>query len=225
MSPSSEQDARRLRRAIYSLIYLLGVLWLIAAADHLLGLELARFGVEPRAISGLRGILFAPFIHGSIAHLFANSAPLLVLGATMLYAYPRAALIAIPAIIAVSGSGVWLFGRDNYHIGASGLTYGLMFYIFTVGILRRDKRAIALACMVFFLYGGMVWGVFPNRPGISFEYHLFGAISGIALAFFLKGLDPGLPVKRYDWEGRDEEEVVENELSAENSKEYEDRLH
>lgn len=207
MSASSQQDARRLRRSIYSVIYLLVGVWLIAAADHLLGLELVRFGVDPRSAGGLRGILLAPFIHGSFAHLFANSAPLLVLGATMLYAYPRAALFAIPAIILVSGGGVWLFGREHYHIGASGLTYGLMFYIFTVGILRRDRRAIALACLVFFLYGGMIWGIFPGQDGISFEYHLFGAISGIALAFMLKKLDPGLPVKHYDWEGQDEDDT------------------
>jgi membrane associated rhomboid family serine protease len=128
----------------------LWVLWAVAAA---LGLELYRWGVYPREARGLGGILMAPLIHGSWAHLFANTLPLLVLGTMLLYGYPRSAPIVVPALWLGSGLGVWLFGRTSFHIGASGLAHGLMFFLFVVGLLRRDRRAMALALLVFFLYG------------------------------------------------------------------------
>lgn len=177
--------------------------------DALFDLQLARFGVLPRHGSGLFGILFAPLIHGSWSHLFANTLPLFILGTALLYGYPLAARVAIPLIYLLSGLGVWFFGRENFHIGSSGLTHGMMFFVFFMGILRWDRLAIVLAMIVFFLYGGMVWSIFPQQPGVSFESHFFGAVSGIALAFLLRHWDPILPEKKYDWEEDTDEDSGE----------------
>ena len=196
----SVQTAPSFRRAFAVAAAFVSLLWLIWFADAGLGLHLVRFGVYPGALDGLPGILFAPLIHGSWLHLIANTPALLVLGTALLYGYPRSAGIALPVLYLGSGLGVWLFARESYHIGASGLTHGLMFFIFVIGILRHDRPAIALSLLVFFLYGGMVWSVLPQQPGISFESHFFGALSGVILAFLLRNRDPKRPEKRYEWE-------------------------
>lgn len=175
-------------------------MWLITLLDTLLGLDLVRHGVYPRELGGLSGVLWAPLIHGSISHMFANTAPVVVLGTVLLYSYPRSARIVVPGVYLATGFAVWLFARSAYHIGASGLTFGVMFFIFVIGVLRWDRRAIAFSLLVFFLYGGMIWGILPGAPGISFESHLFGALAGTALAFLLKNTDPAPPTEKYSWE-------------------------
>lgn len=199
------QDHRRLRRALLTMGVAVAMLWAVLLADRLLGLELVRWGIYPRTALGLPGVLWAPFIHGSWSHAFANTLPLLVLGTAVLYAYPRAAVVALPTIYLGAGLGVWLMARASFHIGASGVTHGLMFFLFIIGILRRDKRSSALAMLVFFLYGGMVWSIFPRDPDISFESHFFGALIGAVLAFALRRRDPLPAVRRYDWEDEDAE--------------------
>jgi len=179
-------------------------LWLLLLADSIFDLQMFRWGVYPREWTGLVGIVTAPLIHGSWAHLLANTPPLLVLGTTLLWGYPRSAPAALGAIYLGSGLGVWLFARESFHIGASGLTHGIMFFVFVIGILRRDRPAIALSLLVFFLYGGMVWSILPQSPDVSFEYHFFGALIGVLMAFVLRRRDPLPPPKRYEWE--DEEE-------------------
>ena len=203
-----ENNARHLRRSFILAASFAALLWLIKLVDVIFSLDLVQYGVYPRELSGLMGILWAPLIHGSLSHVFANTAPIIVLGTVILYSYPRSAKIVIPVIYLVAGVGVWLFARSAYHIGASSLTFGMMFFIFTIGALRWDRRAIAFSLLVFFLYGGMIWGIFPNAPGISFEAHFFGAVIGTALAVLLKNYDPTPPEKRYSWE--DEEEDCDN---------------
>ena len=171
--------------------------------------QITSYGVYPLRASGLWGILWAPLIHGSLSHVFANTLPIIILGTALLYGYPRSAKIVIPVIYIGSGVGVWLFARSSYHIGASGLTLGMMLFVFTIGVLRWDKRAIALALIVSFLYGGTIWGIFPGNPQISYESHLFGAVVGITLAILFKNHDPAPPEKKYSWEN--EEDSVEND--------------
>lgn len=179
------------------------VLCLIEFIDRSLQLDLFRFGVYPRSLGELPNILTAPLLHGSWYHLLSNSFTLLVLLTTLLYAYPRSALPALVLIYIASGIGVWLFARESYHYGASGLNHGMMFYIFTSGILRRDRLSIALSMIVFFLYGGMIWSIFPQEPDISYESHFFGAITGLLGAFLLSRRDPLPPKKQYEWEGEE----------------------
>ncbi len=182
----------------------MGLLWVIKLGELALGASLAHEGIYPQHAEGLSGILLAPLLHGSVPHLLANTAPLLVLGTVLLYAYPRAAPWVLAGVYLGSGAGVWLFARPGVHLGASGLTFGLLFFIFASGVLRWDRRAIALALAVFLLYGGTIWGIFPTAPNISFEYHLCGALLGLSLAVLLRRLDPPPPEPKYSWEGEAE---------------------
>jgi membrane associated rhomboid family serine protease len=193
-------DQPSLERSALAVGMFVALLWVIWAAGSLFHLDLYRYGVYPRTLGGLVGILFAPLVHGSWEHLFANTLPVFVLGTALVYGYPRSASIVIPGIYLASGFAVWLFARPSFHVGASGLAHGLMFFVFVAGILRRDRRAIALSLLVFFLYGGMLWTILPQAPQVSFEYHLSGALSGLVLAVALRRLDPPPPEKRYSWE-------------------------
>jgi membrane associated rhomboid family serine protease len=201
------QDTDRLTRAFLLSASFAIVLWLVKIVETVTGLETIQYGIRPGRISGLLGILTAPFIHGSPTHLLSNTLPIVILGTALLYGYPKSARLVIPALFLGTGLGVWLFGRESYHVGASGLTFGMMFFVFTIGVLRWDRRAIGLALVVFFLYGGMVWGVFPGDPAISYESHLSGALIGLALAFLLRTLDPAPSAKRYSWQ--DEPDAID----------------
>jgi membrane associated rhomboid family serine protease len=205
LSTDADNDARRLRRCLQATLAFAALLWAIKLLELAMHLNLARFGVHPGTLPGLAGIVFAPLIHGSVTHLFSNTLPIVILGTAVLYGYPRSAKLVIPAVYFGTGICVWLFGRSAWHIGASGLTFGMMFFVFTIGVLRWDTRSIALALVVFLLYGGMIWGIFPGDPSVSFESHLAGALIGIALAVLLRKRDPAPPRKRYSWE--DEEDV------------------
>ncbi len=200
-------DRGRLRRAFVIALEFTALLWLIKLAELIFGWDFSTFGVYPRHWIGLRGILLAPLIHASVGHLAANTGSVIILGTALLYGYPRAARLVIPVLYFGSGAGVWLFAREAYHIGASGLSFGMLSFIFTMGVLRWDRRAIALSLLVFFLYGGMLWGILPTTPGISFESHLSGAVIGIALAFLLKDRDPRPPEKHYGWEDETDDDA------------------
>ncbi|MCP1727767.1 membrane associated rhomboid family serine protease [Natronospira proteinivora] len=199
-------DVWRLKRTAWLMGGFVVLLWLVQLINVLSPLELRGFGLRPRDAFGLTGIVFAPLLHGSWSHLFSNTLPLFILGTAMLFGTPKAARLALPFIWLASGVLVWIFARDAVHVGASGLTYGMLFFVFVIGVLRRDRRSIALALLVFFLYGGMIWGVLPQGPGVSFESHLFGALCGILAAIFLRHHDPLPPRKRYAWEYEEEED-------------------
>jgi membrane associated rhomboid family serine protease len=209
-----KNDNTRLRRSFILAVLFALILWVIKLIEIILALDFVHYGVYPLRVSGLTGIIFAPLIHGSLSHLFSNTAPLVILGTALLYGYPRSAKIVIPVLYLGTGLGVWLFARSAYHIGASGLTFGVMFFVFSIGVLRWDTRAIILSMIVFFLYGSMVWGIFPTEPGISYESHFFGAVIGVALAILLKNHDPAPPAKKYSWE--DEADELEGEENADN---------
>ena len=202
-----EKDSLHLKRSFTIMAAFTVGLWLIKIVESLTGFELFKYGIYPGQLSGLAGILWAPLIHSSFSHLFANTAPLLILGTTLLYGYPKSAKIVIPAVYIGTGLAVWLFARQFYHIGASGLTFGFMFFVFTAGAIRWDRRAIVLSMIVSFLYGSMIWGIFPNDPGISFESHFFSAMIGISLAILLRNYDPYTPDKKYSWEEDEEDDT------------------
>lgn len=174
------------------------VIALVFFVDREFDLHLSRFGVFPRTLEGLRGILFYPLIHGSLEHLFNNSVPLLVLLFCLFYFYSSIALRTVFWIYILSGIWIWISARQNYHIGASGVVYGLAAFIFFSGLFRRDNRMIAISLIVAFLYGSMVWGILPIQERVSWEGHLWGAISGLALAWLYRGEGPQR--KLYQWE-------------------------
>ena len=181
------------------------LIWVIWVTGELCELDLSRYGIFPGQLDSLVGVLTAPLIHGSLSHVFANSLPLLVMLTILFYIYPKSSPVVFMTLYIGSGLIVWLIARPAWHFGASGLTHGLMFYLFTIGILRRDALSSVFAMTVFFLYGGMVWGIFPRDPGISYEYHLAGAVLGVLLAFILRNYDRKLPVKHYDWQDEDKD--------------------
>ena len=183
-------------------LWFVGILWFIQFANDYLGLELGRFGLRPRDMGGLVGIVTAPLLHGGFAHLFSNTMPLLVSITAMLYLYPNSALRALPMIWLGGGLLAWFIGRPSFHVGASGLVYGMLSFVFVSGMLRQDFRSMAVSLFVWFLYGSMVWGILPIRPRMSWEMHLAGALMGIVMAVLYRHWDR-VPIKRYDWEDDD----------------------
>lgn len=192
-----------------------GFIWAIALIEFFTGLNLYYLGIQPRSATGLMGIVTAPLIHGSWEHLSANTLPIWLLGSVLLYGYPQSRWRALGIIWLVSGIGVWLFARQSYHFGASGLTHGMFFYLFVIGILRQDKRSIALLMIAFFMYGTMLLTIFPRDPAISFEYHFFGAMGGTLCAFLFRYTDPMPERRKYSWEEEEEEEKGSTESGEE----------
>lgn len=204
---TAEQRRQSLVRAGTRTFLFAALLWWIHFFNWFLDGDFQRLGVRPGEPLGLIGILLAPLIHGDWEHLVANTLPVLVLGTLALYSYPRSSRWMIPLVWVGSGLGIWLAGgAGSVHFGASGLTHGLMFFLFVVGMLRRDRRAMAISMAVFFLYGSMVLTIFPREAGISWEAHLFGALSGLVMAIILRRYDPLPPRKRYAWEDQPEED-------------------
>lgn len=206
-STAVSYDRERIRYAVYSAAFLVAGIWLVWMGSWLLGWSMNDLGIEPRKLHGLLGVLAAPLAHASFDHLMSNTLPLALLATLTLYAYPRAAQIALPMIWLLAGLGVWLFARSSVHVGMSGINHGLMFFLFLTGLLRRDRLGVAISLVVFFFYGGMLLTVLPREQHISFEYHLAGALSGVVAAILLFRLDPKPLRKRYSWE--DEEDSLE----------------
>ena len=214
LEPTAAAVARDRTRVGYAVLGAAGLvvgIWLAWLGAWALGWNMDDLGIRPRDAHGLIGVLSAPFVHASFAHLMSNTLPLGFLAALTLYAYPRATRYALPIIWLASGLGVWLWARPSVHVGISGIVHGLMFFLFVMGLLRRDRLAVAIALLVFFLYGGMLMTVLPREPDVSFEYHFFGALAGVAAALALRRLDPVPPRKRYSWED-EPEPVADDEL-------------
>lgn len=176
------------------------LLWWIHLVAFLMGWNLAPLGVYPGRATGLVGLLTAPLIHGSFQHLTSNTLPMVLLGTGLIYGYPRSWKLIVAILWVGSGLGIWLIGRESFHFGASGVATGLMFYLFIAGAVRRDRLSIVLSMLAFFMYGSMVWGIFPQEQGISFEAHFSGAVLGVVCAFLFRNWDPRVPRKRYSWE-------------------------
>jgi membrane associated rhomboid family serine protease len=178
-------------------------LWFIYWIEIRFDFDFAQNGILPRTFSGLQGVLFSPFIHSDMKHLYNNSLPLLVLLAALQFFYAKQSIAVLSYGIFFSGIITWIIGRDNYHIGASGLIYVLVSFIFFKGIQTKYYRLVALSLAVIVMYGGMVWYVFPKvDETISWEGHLAGFITGFALSLFLKTPEYKKIIK-YDWEHPD----------------------
>jgi len=198
----SKKAHRNFRLALKIALVFTGILWAVLIIDSAFGLRLARFGLRPGSIPGLLGIITAPLLHGGFNHLLSNTLPLVISMTATLYLYPRSSVRVIPLIWLGSGILSWFIGRSTLHIGASGLIYGLLAYVFVSGILRRDMRSVSVSLLVGFLYGSMVWGVLPIRPHMSWEMHLSGAVLGVVLALIYRNWDR-TPYIRYEWEDND----------------------
>lgn len=200
-------DKSRIWRALNLSLAFVLLLAIVFAAQH--AFDLRAWAVEPLALKGLIGLLTAPLLHGSFEHITANACALILLGTLAGSVYPQATVRALPLLWLGSGLGAWLLGAaGTHHLGASGVTHGLMFLVFVLGLLRRDRPAIAAAMIAFMLYGGMLLTVLPREPGVSWQAHLGGALAGAIAAFLFRHRDPPLPRRKYSWE-------IEEELAAE----------
>jgi len=177
------------------------LIWLIYWAEIKYGFNLNIYGIYPQKIEGLKGILFSTFIHSSLRHLFNNSIPLLLLSMALFYFYRNISKPVIIWGILITGILTWLIGRPSYHIGASGLVYVLASFLFFKGIFSKYYRLVALSLSVVFVYGSLVWGLFPGKVGMSWEGHLSGFIVGLGLALIYKSRNVVQP--KYEWEKQD----------------------
>ena len=174
------------------------LIWIVFWVEVRFGYRLNNLGVFPRTFSGLRGVIFSPFIHGSLEHLYHNSTPLLVLSTALFYFYRAIAWKVILYGILISGLFTWGIGSTGYHIGASGLIYVLMSFMLFKGIFSKHYRLTALSFIVIFLYGSMLWYVFPIKENMSWEGHLSGLLVGFAFALIFKTSIAKPP--KYIWE-------------------------
>ncbi len=170
------------------LVALIAVTWVVEIIDWIVpGRWLDSFGIRPRTLSGLMGIAFAPFLHGGLAHLMANTVPFLTLGFLVMLRGMGAFIGVSLLIIVLGGLGVWLLAPGNtIHIGASGLIFGYIGYLLARGYFERSFGSLAIAAIVALVYGGALWGVLPTDPRISWQGHLFGFLAGVATAGLLR---------------------------------------
>ncbi len=195
------------------------LLWVVKLFETITKTELSFLGVLPRETKGLIGIVTAPLIHSDFSHLASNTFTLIVLMMFLFYAYTNSSFRVFFTVYIFSNVLVWIFGREAYHIGASGVVYGLVTFLFFVGLFRSDSKSIGLSLVVTFMYGGLVWGVLPTDPKISFEAHLSGAVVGLLAALIFRNRDP-LPEK-YKWE---DEETDEDDIDLEEYEKAEKKL-
>jgi membrane associated rhomboid family serine protease len=171
---------------ITTLLGVVALLWAVEIVDQVVfNRSLDRFGIFPRTLSGLRGIVFAPFLHGDFAHLLANTLPLVTLGWLIMLRETGDWLVVTVITALCSGIGTWLIGAPSYHIGASGVLFGYFGFLLLRGYFERSVVAIGFSLLVFFLYGSIIWGVLPGQSGISWEGHLCGFLGGVLAARLL----------------------------------------
>ncbi len=191
----------------YPLFFLL-IMWGVKIFEILYNTSYIDLGVLPRSFKGLKGIVFSPFIHKDLSHLINNSMPIIVLGSSLSYFYPRIKFRLVLWLYFTCGILLWGIGRSSFHIGASGFIYALASFIFFSGLMKKNKRLSALSLVVVFIYGSMFWGLLPTNENVSWEGHLSGLIAGLIIAFFFKNLGPKKDV--YQWEIDEQDEIKYN---------------
>ena len=181
-----QSDLIRFRSSIFYTMTFVGVLWMIRIIESTLAFDLGVLGIHPRSLTGTVGIITGPLVHGDFHHLMSNSLPLIFLGIGVFYFYHKIALEVFFGIYFFTSFWVWIVARDAYHIGASGIVYGLASFLLFSGFFRKDSRSIAISLIVIFLYGGMAYGLFPMNDEVSWESHLLGSVAGLVMAFLYR---------------------------------------
>jgi membrane associated rhomboid family serine protease len=157
-------------------------MWLAFFLEYVYGWPLSNLGIQPRSVTGLIGIFAAPLIHGNLSHLVSNTVPLIFLGSALFFFYQRIGGVVFFRTYFWTNILVWLFARPANHIGASGVVYGLAFFLIFFGLFRRDLLSILISVLTLLLYGGVFYGVLPTDPRVSWESHFAGALVGITSA-------------------------------------------
>ena len=189
------EEKKQLRKSISIPLFFVASLWIIKILEEYFDFRLTFLGIVPLTAEGLIGIITAPFIHANYDHLISNTLPLLVVGTGLIYFYKEISYRVIAMVWLFTNFWVWLAARPDAHIGASGLIYGFVCFLFFSGIIRRNKNLLAISMLVTFLYGSMVWGILPVNQSISWESHLFGSVAGIFAAVYFRKEGPQRVVK------------------------------
>ncbi|MFK8013620.1 MAG: rhomboid family intramembrane serine protease [Marinicellaceae bacterium] len=177
-----------------------GIMWLVFVVDMLLPFfDFKNFGIHPRQLSGLIGIFTSVFLHGNFSHIISNTLPIFIAITALFGNYPKTAKKVFFLSVLLTGFLVWSFARSANHIGASGILYSLLAFIFISGFIKKDIQSIGISIVIAFLYGYLLFGIIPDKQGVSWESHLFGFIVGLYLAWLYKKED--MPVyKQWDEE-------------------------
>ena len=206
--------------ALLPAILFVAIIWLsfIFANAGVSDWNYSRLGIKPGDVGGLKGIIFSPFLHSSFSHLWSNTISLLILIWLLFYFYSKIAFNMLLYLWVLSGSVTWIIGRDSYHVGASGLVFAILFFLFFSGLFRKYIPLVAVSMIVAFIYGGTVWSIFPIAEmvdaSISWEGHLSGAVSGLLLAVIFRRQGPQKPVETWDEESDEESDEFSEDETA-----------
>lgn len=201
MTKDDKIEIKKLLTASLLPLMFVGICWLMFIFEHTLNISFADYGLRPREFSQWFGIFTMPFIHADLSHIFANSVSFLILGTIIFYFYHENAIKVFVLSYLLSGLITWLIALGGTHIGASAMIYAFAAFTFTVGAKSKNIQNMALSLLVVFLYGSLVWGLYPQNTGISWEGHLAGAIAGVILAFMF-------PVKQSVTNIEDDHDIV-----------------
>ena len=199
---------KKLKSLKFSVILLI-IIWSIKLFEIIFGYDFKQYGVLPRNLNGLVGVLFSPLIHSDTNHLLSNSLPVIILCLLIFDFYSQIAKKIFIYLYFISGLWLWCIGRESFHIGASGLIYAMASFLFFSGILRKNTQLSAVSLLVIFIYGGLFWGLFPIYQNVSWEGHLTGFIAGVLVSFIFR--KDGPKRKKYTWEIEEDLEVNDNE--------------
>lgn len=194
MASNSRRDS--LKQMIAASIFpicIVAMMWIVKILETTIGEDFSEWGIYPQTIKGLRGVVFSPFLHGGWPHLASNSVPLIMLGFGLFNFYKNKSWVVLGFIYLFSGLLTWIIGRESYHIGASGIVYGIAFFLLISSLIRKEQGLSAFSMLIIFLYGSMIWGFFPQffpKENISWEAHLAGAISGVIIAIYYRKEGP-----------------------------------
>ena len=192
-SSDVKEEKRRLLRSFIVPIGFVAIIWLVKCVEAVFHLDFSFLGIKPLQADGIPGIFLFHFLHGSWSHLYANTLPIIVLGACLYYFYKPIATKIWLLIMFSTGLLTWCGARGGVHIGASALIYGLAYFLMLSGFIRRNKNLVIVSFLVIFLYGSLIWGIYPKyaiENHISWEGHLAGLIMGVILAIFYKNEGP-----------------------------------
>ena len=204
------KKTKNLFKILFVPMMFLLIMWTTHLFQFVFNISFIKLGVLPKTYIGLKGIFLSPFIHKDWSHLINNSYPILVLGTLLFYSYKKIAYRIFFLLFIFSGVLLWMIGRQSFHIGASGIIYSLASFLFFSGIIRKNPPLTAISLVVLFLYGSMIWGLFPINKFSSWEGHLSGFITGLIISILFR--EDGPKRKKYQWEIDEENELLSNDV-------------
>ena len=204
------KKTKNLFKILFVPMMFLLIMWTTHLFQFVFNISFIKLGVLPKTYIGLKGVFLSPFIHKDWSHLINNSYPILVLGTLLFYSYKKIAYRIFFLLFIFSGVLLWMIGRQSFHIGASGIIYSLASFLFFSGIIRKNPPLTAISLVVLFLYGSMIWGLFPINKFSSWEGHLSGFITGLVISIIFR--EDGPKRKKYQWEIDEENELLSNDV-------------